>query len=133
MSMQIDLNSPLTQEERTYLLDRGRYAEVERVDSLHGVESPELPAGDGTGPALQGTTIVDRQNLRIEELERQLAALKGESAEDEESAEEGDLSPYEEWTVSELDTELKRRNLPVKGDKNAKITALYDYDDAAGA
>lgn len=132
MSMQVDLSSPLTAQERKYLEERGRYDEITRVDAMYGVETPAFSDGDGTGPVVHGTTLVDNRDARIAELERQLADLRGDTP-DVEDTEEGDVSPYEEWTVKELDAELKRRGLPVKGNQSDKATALYDNDDVTGA
>lgn len=137
MSMAVDLSTPLTQEEREYLAARGRYADLERADAMHGVtDAPALPDGDGTGPTQYGTASYDVRDQRIAALERELALLKGETDDSEEEAddsEDGEVSPYEQWTVQELDAELKRRKLPVTGNKDAKVTALYDHDDAAGS
>lgn len=130
MSMKVDLSTPLTREEREYLAGRGRYDDITRADSMHGVDAEPLPEGDGSGPVPHETTLVARQEQEIAELKRRLALLEGTSEESEEDTE--DVAPYEEWTVAELDAELKRRQLPVKGDKQAKAQALYDHDDAAG-
>lgn len=132
MSMAVDLSTPLTKQEREYLAERGRYDDITRADQMHGVEGQSLPEGDGSGPVLQQTSLNDVRDAKIAELERQLALLTGGATSEPEPESEDDVAPYEEWTVAELDAELKRRKLPVKGDKEAKVTALYDHDDAAG-
>lgn len=134
MSMAVDLSTPLSADERAYLAERGRYAELERADSMHGT-SGELPEGDGSAPLMRGTATYDVRDQRIAELERELQLLRGVNgeADSDEADSDEDPEPYETWTVKELDAELERRSLPVKGDKAAKVTALYDHDDAAGA
>lgn len=133
MSMAVDLSTPLTQAEREYLQMRGRYDDITRADEMHGVTDQSLPEGDGTGPVLHGMASYDVRDQRIAALEAELALLRGNDAPvDTEEEVADDVAPYEEWTVAELDAELKRRGLPVKGDKPTKVTALYDHDDVAG-
>lgn len=132
MSMAVDLSTPLTRQEREYLAMRGRYDDITRADEMHGVSGTGLPEGDGSGPVQYGTASYDVRDQKIAELEAQLALLRGEPADVDEEDVADDVAPYEEWTVQELDAELKRRSLPVKGDKAAKVTALYDHDDVAG-
>lgn len=132
MSMEVDLSKPLTDAERAYLESRGRTAEIERADAIHGVDTPPPGQGDGTGPVSHGTSMVDVRDQRIADLERELALLRGDDGSNTEDEDTEEVAPYEEWTVKELDAELKRRNLPVTGDKTAKATALYDHDEASG-
>lgn len=128
--MNVDLSKPLTDVERAYLEERGQQAVIARTDELHGVETPASGAGDGTGPVSHGTALYDVRDDRIAQLERELTLLKGGSDDESDDDMEQDVAPYEEWNVKELDAELKRRKLPVTGDKTAKATALYDNDEA---
>lgn len=132
MSMEVDLNTPLTDDERSYLLMRGRLADIERADSLNGTETPPAPDGDGTGPKLQplmtGEQRVNRKAQLLEEL-RLIEAQEGgaDDSDDEEPA------PYEEWTHKELDAELKRRQLTGGGTKEEKAERLYANDEQQAA
>jgi hypothetical protein len=133
MSMAVDLSTPLTKAEREYLAMRGRYDDITRADQMHGVEGVALPAGDGTGPITHGTATHDVALQRIAELEAQLALLRGGTpgADDSEEEVADDVAPYEEWTVAELDAELKRRNLAVTGNKESKVKVLYQDDETS--
>lgn len=134
MSMKVDLSTPLTADERAYLNERGRTAEIDRADALHGVVDDTVYAGDGTGPRTQqlmtGLAAVERAEVLKREIEQLGYKVIIESLSEAE-AEEGDgdeLPPYESWKVADLDAELKDRGLPVTGDKAAKVKALYDND-----
>lgn len=139
MSMEIDLSTPLSREEREYLANRGRYAELERADGMHGVESPELSGGDGTGPATHETTLTFVQEQRIAELERQLALLRGGDPEPDGGDSEDAADPYEVWTAEELKAEIDRRNggradnakISKSGSKTDLANRLYADDDQA--
>lgn len=130
MSMAVDLSTSLTKAEREYLAMRGRYDDISRADEMHGVSGQLLPEGDGTGPVQYGTASYDVRDQKIAELEAQLALLRGDagSADSEEEVAD-DVAPYEEWTVAELDAELKRRSLAVTGNKDAKVKVLYQDDE----
>jgi len=132
MSMVVDLNTPLTDEERAYLSMRGRYADIQRVDALHGSEAQPLGDGDGTGPKHQALTTsearAERRQAILEEL-RLLEAADGNPDDDTET-DPNAVAPYEEWTHKELDAELKRRDLAKGGNVQEKAQRLYD-DDAA--
>ena len=132
MSMAVDLSTPLTSDERQYLLNRGRYSDIELADNLHGTagEHPEMLEGDGSGPdvrpTLRSEVLMDRERQlrmeleQIEEAKRQ-AGLSGD--------EDPDLAPYEEWATKELNAELKNRELP-GGGSNAEKAARLREDDA---
>lgn len=129
MSMQVDTSTPLTQEERAYLLMRGRDAEVFQIDERYGATDADY-SGDGTGPKsrtlLTGEQVAGRREQLLAELEM-LDKHYGdpESVEDDGS----EVAPYEDWTHKELDTELKRRSLSGGGSKEEKAQRLY-ADDA---
>jgi hypothetical protein len=139
MSMGVDLSTPLTPEEAQYLHNRGRDAELQGTADRHGQDVNELlsdQSGDGTAP------VVTPLNTNLQQMatpEALLARLRDmgvnvqvvdEPGDDADDA-EPDVSPYEEWPVKDLDAELKRRNLPVTGDKQAKLDRLYADDEKA--
>lgn len=132
MSMQVDLSSELTEQERKYLAERGRYADIERADGLTGGTAQDLGDGDGSGPQLFPMGSAEARAARREQLQRELAAL--EEADDDTDAETSadSLPPYAEWTVPDLDAELKVRKLSTAGTKPEKVARL-EQDDAANA
>lgn len=130
MSMEVDYTTPLTDDERAYLMSRGRYADVERADNAHGTTGDAaFYAGDGTGLREQQVMSGEVAARRKEALLAELAAIEAAEGSSD-TDEEDEVPPYEAWKVQELDTELRRRNLPVTGDKAAKAKALYDNDAA---
>lgn len=132
MSMEIDLSTPLTDDERQYLLMRGRLADIERADSLNGVETPDAPEGDGTGPKPISLMTSEQRATEAERLRARLAEIEGDADESDED-EDVEPEPYDAWTVQELDAELKRRQLPTSGTKAEKVKRLEEDDAAATA
>jgi len=132
MSMGVDLSTPLTAEEAKYLSTRGRDAELHGAAERHGQNVSELLAdnsGDGTGPRVMQLNTGLQQ---VESAEVLLARLREMGVDVEvknASVDVEEAPPYESWKVAELDAELKRRNLPVIGDKTAKADALYADDE----
>ena len=139
MSMEVDLNTPLTADERAYLNERGRLADIERADNLHGGTPEDAPEfnGDGTGPRTNqlntGLAAVERPEVLIKQLQEMGYDVEVKPASTEDEDDDTEVPPYESWKVPELDAELKRRNLPVTGDKAAKANALYADDDRLSA
>lgn len=138
MSMEVDFSTPLTDAERKFLNERGRYSDIERVDAAFGENAPEgfNDSGDGTGPQMEPVLQGEVRAARKERLLAELAAIENaeasESDEDEDGS--GDVAPYESWKVSELDAEIKRRNdagatLATGGNKDEKVARLYEDDD----
>lgn len=132
MSMEIDFTTPLTDEERAFLDSRGRYADIERADSINGVETPEYGAGDGTGLQQQSVVTSEMRAGELERLKARIAELEGESEEDD-GADDGALPPYEDWNVKDLDAELKERKLSTAGTKPEKADRLYADDESKAA
>lgn len=138
MSMEVDQSTPLTREERKYLLERGQESLVAALDERHGTSAADyadLYEGDGTGlsfePVGQGERAADRKRRLLEEL----AAI--EAAENPDGGDEGDDEvaddrPYSEWSPAELDAELATRGLASGGTKPQKVKRLEE-DDAANA
>lgn len=133
MSMAVDFSTPLTEDERKFLNERGRYSDIERADSAHGGSAPEgFGEGDGTGPqyrpVLQGEAAAARKAQLLAELEAIEATEAAETGRDG-SVEDGDVDPYEVWTPEELTKELKRRKLTATGSKEDKVARLYEDDE----
>lgn len=137
MSMAVDLSTPLSDQERSYLAMRGRYSEIERADGLTGSEPGDLGSGDGSGPKVFALNTGEARAARRAQLEeelRQLEEMEGGGDNDVSrtgSVEDGEVDPYETWNVKEIDAELKRRNLDVSGNKQDKVARLYADDEAA--
>jgi hypothetical protein len=110
MSMGIDFTKPLTDEERDFLLVRGRYADIEKADNAHGT-STDLGEGDGTGTVQQPVLTSERAAQRREELLRELAEIDAfEASDDEDEDDEDEVPPYESWKSGDLNAEIDRRN-----------------------
>ena len=131
MSMEVDFASALTEEERAYLTERGRYADIERADSLHGVETPEYDNGDGTGLQQQALLTSEQRATEVDRLKARLAELEGSDEDDRDD--DGGLPPYEDWKVGDLDGELKARKLSTAGTKQDKADRLYQDDESRAA
>jgi hypothetical protein len=137
MAMGIDFSKPLTPEERKFLDERGRYADIERMDATFGTAAPEGfdTSGDGTGPQMEPVLLGEVRAARKERLLAELAAIEQAEAADEDE-EGGEVAPYESWKVPELDAEIKRRNdagasLATGGNKDEKVARLYEDDENA--
>jgi hypothetical protein len=133
MSREIDISTPLTQDDYTYLVSRGRNDLIERAHAAHGTSdadyadtaSEETQAGPRPQAMLQGEARAARREQLLEEL----AALS-DDVPDEDDEDEEDDRPYSEWTVPELDAQLRARELPTSGTKTDKVKRLEE-DDAA--
>lgn len=124
MSMEVDLSTPLTDEERAYLHMRGRLSDIQRADDLHEVSDAPVPAGDGTAPG--------SEELRKAQLIAELRALgvdvpeqDGETDQDDETA-----PPYETWKSADLNAEIDRRNVGrADADKISKAGSVTERAD----
>lgn len=132
MSMAVDFSTPLTTKEREYLLERGRYADIERSDNTHGTTGDTgLLEGDGTGLQPKSVLSSEVAARRKADLLAELAAIEAaEASAGETDEEEPDAVPYEKWKVSELQDEAKRRNLDPTGTKQILADRLYADDEA---
>lgn len=146
MSMAVDLSTPLTDEERAYLAERGRTEEIDRADAMHGVtDAPDVGAGDGSGPRQYPLGTAEQAALEKERLLERLAQLgvevevKEDSTEVEDDADD-DVPPYETWKTGELNAEIDRRNvgrpdsekISKSGSVQERANRLYE-DDAKSA
>lgn len=133
MSREIDLRKKLSARDRQYLLERGRNMAVWDNDAEFGDGSPDperdpfgipmstQPTGDmGFGDEMSGhtPTVID-------------LTVRPEVANPEvELGEDGEIPPYDEWTVKALKTEAKARGLTASGDKEELVQRLQDFDAA---
>jgi hypothetical protein len=133
MSMGVDLSTPLTDAEYAYLVERSQQSVIERAHSLHGTSDADYAHVTlGTpqpGPKEQVLLQGDARAARREQLLEELAALS-DDVPDEDDEDEEDDRPYSEWTVPELDAQLRARELPTSGSKTDKVKRLEE-DDAA--
>lgn len=138
MSMAVDLSTPLTKEEAAYLDSRGRTQELEAAAERHDQNVADLlnTSGDGTAPTvlalnsdLQAIQSPEVLLARLREMGVNVKVDDSADSADVDDEDDSDVAPYEQWSVPELDAELKRRNLPVTGNKQAKAESLY-ADDA---
>jgi hypothetical protein len=134
MSMEVDLSTPLTREEREYLHMRGRIGDIELADNLHGQsDDPELSEGDGTGPRSWSVTTAEAAQERRERLLAELAELdKLELGAGTDGDDEG-LPPYEQWNSRDLNDELKAREMPAGGSNQEKARRLREDDERLAA
>jgi hypothetical protein len=130
MSMEIDYSTPLTQEERAYLRERGKYGDEARADAMHGVDTPPDDGGDGTGLVPVSALTSDQMAGERDRLRARLAELDAAEGVDDEDDEDV-LPPYEEWKVTELRKEAGNRNLDKSGDVPTLAARLREYDAAA--
>lgn len=137
MSREIPHDRPLSADDRQYLLERGNYALVTRLDETHGAQSAneDYLTGDGTGPdTLPLTTSEQRANRRaaLEAELRRLNEIDGTSAPaDEVPADEDEEPPaYEDLTMEELKAELSSRSLKTSGSKQDLVDRLYADDNS---
>lgn len=134
MSMAVDLNTPLTDEERDYLHMRGRLSDIERADALHGEASDRQYLGDGTGPVTTPLGTAEQQINRREQLLAELAAMgldvEVKEAEPDDGTEDETAPPYETWSSKDINTEIDRRNVDrAEGDKISKAGSVSERAD----
>lgn len=127
MSKQIDLSKPLSEEDRAYLLSRGRTYDIAIAD---GNDASSLSAG----PSFDANTdaaklLAETPNTGdVNTLGREAGAPDQSSGD----APTGEPSQYEDLTVAQLKDELERRDLPTTG-KKPELVARLDADDAEQA
>jgi hypothetical protein len=135
MSMAVDLSTPMTDAEYAYLQSRSQTARIEQMHQMHGTSDADYAHVDlgspQPGPKEQVLLQGDARARRREQLLEELAALSGDEGDDEEDGEVvEDDRPYAEWSVAELDAELKVRELPTTGKQADKVKRLEDNDAA---
>jgi hypothetical protein len=137
MSREIPLDQPLTDEDRTYLRQRGAYGTAleARVDASYPPDADALAAYElserKAAAAMNGAglTTGDQTSLLAENdrLRAELAMLKREQPADEQ------LEDYSGWSKAELEAEIDRVNEAdssanlAKGKVDEMKTALMGY------
>lgn len=161
MARHIDDSKPLSREDRQWLQDWGRTAEIERIDAKHGVTAEDVAAeqdssgGDTTADALRqllrdnGVDPGNSDEDLMGALQIALSGRRGDPLGNGQQVvapgESGSFAPgqpngedtgddsgdYADWTVPELQEELGNRELSKSGNKKDLIARLRE-DDAAG-
>ena len=114
MSKQIDMTKPLSDDDRSYLHDRGRFAEIEANDAEFGERKP--PEDDDTLEEqiynLEEQLAVLRTRLAHRNLAREQEAVGvvDRTAVDGEGGEEEEADNYDELSVAKLKEEIALRN-----------------------
>jgi len=134
MSMAVDLSTPLTEDERAYLNERGRTEDIARVDALHGVtDAPALPNGDGSGPVVSPRGTAEQAAGGKERLMAELQAMGVNVQEvpaEEAEADDDEVPPYEAWKSADLNAEIDRRNQTLPdGEKISKSGTVQERAD----
>jgi hypothetical protein len=120
MSMEVDYTTPLTDKEREFLLERGRYADIERMDNSFSTDT-SYGEGDGTGlvqrSVVSSDVMADRKAALLREL-AQIEELESSTTVAPVDGEDEDEDPgYESWKVSELQEEIDQRNADGRSDE----------------
>lgn len=122
MSMEVDLSTPLTEEERAYLHMRGRLSDIQRADDLHDVSDAPVPTGDGTAPG--------SEELRKAQLIAELRGMGVDVNVPGEDDEDETAPPYETWNSKDLNAEIDRRNVGrADADKISKAGSVTERAD----
>ena len=114
MSKQIDFTQPLSGDDRAYLMDRGRYAEIEANDAEFGERKP--PEDDDTLEDqiydLEEQLAVLRTRMAHRDLAREqgVVGVKDNTVVDGEGGEEPEEDNYDDLSVAKLKEEIGKRN-----------------------
>lgn len=130
MSKQIDLNAPLSAEDREYLEVRARhdlvaandaqFADGEPVTAYSGLTGGEPAFGVPAGSHPEGVGLGLGSNPLVNPL--------APTSADAEASEGDDSDGYDTMTVEELQDELRDRELKVGGNKSELIARLRNDD-----
>lgn len=122
MSREIDLSKPLSDEDRSYLEQRSRHAEIAYADAVHSGD--QLSEEERT--QLEQDAIAEQKGKRVP-LQMDPEAVRSEADEDEDDTgeqaqvEEGDdpddVAYVNRATIADLKEQLSARGLPVGGNK----------------
>lgn len=130
MSREIDLSKPLSDEDRNYLEQRSRVAEIEYADAVHNGE--ELT--DEDIQRLEAKAVEEAKGKRIP-LQMDPDAVRDVQGDEEDtgeeaSAEEGDdpddVQYVNRATVADLKEQLAARDLPTDGNKPVLQRRMLD-------
>ena len=153
MARQIDDSKPLSDDDRQWLKDWGRDAEIARIDAIHGttpkaeVAQEDASKSDDLADLLRSNGI-DPGEDAMEALRAHLGGRRGDPlgqgqavvapgqsgsyADGEPDSDEGSASSaggYEDWTVDDLKDELGNRELSKSGNKAELIARLQEDDE----
>lgn len=142
MSRSIDLSKPLSDEDREYLVQRARTADLQKnAEMLNGATERPTPVDDGNTGDIDAFTRDDGSDLlagthpqettvtTIQQVEVQREP--GESGEEPPTPEEPDNYDDEAaWSYRELQDEAKVRKLTATGSREELIARLRQ-DDAS--
>lgn len=127
MSREIDLSNPLSDEDRAYLLARGREQLVAQIDARRGDEEAAKLAHYVPGSAVdEADGVPETPGLAAPNVE---AARSAEIVEEDDDVEAGTEDNYETWTNEQLREELDSRDLQTSG-KKKELVARLRADDA---
>lgn len=122
MSKDIDLDQPLSDFDRQYLVDRNRWQDLKYNAEATGGATPEdQPADRNPRLGLAGPTTPPAPNVTDSASTADQSGDEGEDGDD-----------YDEWTVAELKKEMDRLELSYERSdkKDDLITKLRAYDDS---
>lgn len=124
MSRKIDLTKPLSDEDRQYLLDRGRLRDIAQADGNTEAANP-VPGGlDGVNTGGASPTAKDpRLGARIKVGEPTVQAGDALEDEDDDNVLKG----------AALEQALEDRGLPKTGTADEKRARVAEYDAANGS
>jgi hypothetical protein len=134
MARHIDDSKPLSDEDRQWLTDWSRTAEIERIDALHGVESDGEQGAffDDLHPLQSGSDFSGEQEEPEDPLkgETDMGASQADSPAEvpDNWTQETDDEPYDDWTKDDLADELGERGLTKSGNKDELVSRLRDSD-----
>ena len=132
MSRTIDLSTPLTDDDRAYLEQRGRHAEIQYADAVHGDAQELTPEEEAE---LEQKVIAEQKGKRVP-LQMDPDFVPDEYQDEEEdtgeeaSAQSGDdpddVAYVNKATVEDLKEQLADRNLPTDGRKPVLQRRMLD-------
>lgn len=130
MSREIDLSKPLSDEDRDYLEQRGRSAEIAYADAVH---SGEDQPSDEELMELEQKAIEEQRGKRVP-LQMDPDAVRfedddedtGEQAPAEEGDDPDDVAYVNRATVADLKEQLAARDLPTDGLKPVLQRRMLD-------
>lgn len=127
MSKQIDLSKPLSEDDRAYLVSRGRTSDILIADGKDASAETAGPSFDATASAeelLAKTPHTGDVNAMGVQSKQPVTTAPADA--------EPEPSKYDDLTKQQLEDELERRELPKSGKKPDLIARLVE-DDAANA
>lgn len=123
MSRQVDLTKDASDEDRQWLMDRARYADLAQLDNLTIQQVQAKEAADHR----EDDEVIFTP---VSPYDKHVRANAGTATPASEHA-GGD---YDGWNKAQLQDEAERRDLPRSGSKADLVERLQEHDaDAAGA